>query len=593
MITESVTAPSRWWRNPVARGGIALLVLHGAWRGRIAFESYYWQDDYYFLSRVRQHGLDPATIFERWNGHLLPGKYVLAGILLDGGTTFNLAAVMLIAASLVGGGLMLWVLLELFGPRPLILVGYAAMLFTPLGLVSTTWWSYGTEGLALQIALLGVLGSYLAYRRTGSIRYVVAAAITFSAMLFLWEKVLLAPLVTLGVAVLLLPRATSTVTELRRLVRDERAFWAPLAVVGISYGVWFAATMPSATASTGDLDVAGYLAAVIGDVLLPGLLGGPWTADGAVNTLFGVPSRMVVGMCAAFWIVLVVATVRVRRGAAMRAWAMAAGYLTFALLLVLWQRAGAANFLARDPRYVLDAVPVIVIAALAAMIPTLGSSAAPPPVMSRSVEDRLALPIVIALIASGWVSTGLLTPPLQHAGARTFVNGLSQALAHEPGASVIDAPAPPVEVVIQPLSTVTTAMGLTARLDEPSADLRIADGVGNLRPADIPRPDFTAQAEQGGCDWLVRADREPVSMRPGLTEPGLRIVRIGYLATLPTSLRVRIDGVTQTVATAGALGHVAVVTRGPVSEIEVTGVDVTRGVCVSDIQVGAPWPGAG
>lgn len=443
----------------------------------------------------------------------------------------------------------------------------------------------------MQVAMFGVTGSYLAWRRSRAHRWVWTGLAALALGLAFWEKSILAVVFAVGVAALVVDATASVRSRLVALWQSERGFWLPQAVVVIGYAAAYV-TERAARSSSAVVDGPQFVTDAVGRTLLTGLVGGPWTDTGADNTLFGVPASWALVLTVVGWVWLIAWTVRSRGPAAIRAWTLALAYLALALGLVLWQRAGLSNFLARDPRYVLDAVPVVLVAMMGALVPGPRSQGTEPSTADGDavtlVEERYTPILVVALLASAWVSTTALLPTLQHGYSRSFVASLEDSLATEQDVSIVDAPAPPTQVLIQPVSVVFSAMGFPAVWNQPSTDLRIVDGLGRLASVDIPRPSFQQRGPDGGC-WLVGGDRPALKLTTSVTAPGrVQVLRIGYIAENPVELTVQVDGQQARLSTVDRVGHAFLVVRSA----RTMSVDAIGGrpACVSDVAIGDPWP---
>jgi hypothetical protein len=601
------------FRDPLLRYGALLLVAHLGWRAVIATDSYFWQDDFRLLAAVRD-GLSPNEVVPATDVYLRPGSLALAWAIAPAGADHRPAAVSLVVGYVVCGVLMLWLLRLLFPQRRAPLVGYAVYLFSPLGLVGATWWAYGVQALPTQAAGLGVAVCYLEFRRSRRRRWVAFGLVGFVAALTFHEMALGAPWVTLGLAMMLLDRELSW-RERCRSVRTDAAFWVPFAVVSlmsVAVLVVTGAVRPGVGASAVESPWRYGYDAVLG-TLVPGLLGGPWTGDGAAGAALAVPPVGVVITCAALWVVVIIITIRRRGRVAVRAWTFAGGYLVVLLAVTLWHRADVANLLVRDARFLVDSVPVIVVAVLAAMLPVHAPSSSRWPIDAepstiervgadgaprvRADGDRPMDPapvVVVAAVAVVLMSSGISTDTsldrLQHAYSRHYVLALVRALEDEPDAQVVDASAPPVDVAPRPVSEVVHAVGADAGFDLPSTDLRIVDGFGRLAPVDLLQMEATARGPTPGCGWLVESSGSPLDIRLGVSRPGLRIVRIRYVAQRRTVLEVRVDQSTSVIATQAPFGQVDIVTRDGADRVGVRVRGTGDEVCVTEVQAGPPWP---
>ena len=96
-------ARSRWWREPVLLAGAALILLQTIVRARIVLPSYYWADDFLHVGLVRRVGLTQEFLVRDHNGHLEIGANLVYWLIgRDAGLSFVPAAVSL-AGHAAGG----------------------------------------------------------------------------------------------------------------------------------------------------------------------------------------------------------------------------------------------------------------------------------------------------------------------------------------------------------------------------------------------------------------------------------------------------------------------------------------------------------
>lgn len=581
--------------------GVALWTVQLVWRGAISFGSYFWQDDFRFLYEARTHGLGPEVILQDYNGHLLPGNFLLAGLIQGAGDSFTAAAITLVVGQGLSGLLMLWVLAQLFPSSLTALIGYVAYLFSPLGLVASTWWAYGIQAWPMQIALLGVIGCYLSWRRRPRAHWIVLSLAFLALGLVFYEKSLLVMIALWGVGVLIL-QPTSPLVHRLKAVASEWRFWLPPLSLALAWALLFVLMTASDRPVSRDVNLFNFLVDSLGKTLLPGLLGGPWTADGVLNTLMGSPSTGAVVLVALAWGLFVLWTVLRRRDAAIRAWILAACYVATLLVLVVSQRADFANFLARDPRYLLDAVPVLVICGLAAINPVADGTnpvaASPdrevttvgPPHGSWEVPVRYAALAMVALVGSSWFTVVRTVPLLQHDYSRNYVRTLKAANEAEPGLSVVNAPAPSTAVLARSVREVAVAMDIPLVWDEATTDLRIVDGLGQLSQLEIANPEFAQVGPARDCGWYLGKPDATVDLAPALAPRVGRVMRFGYLSQSPVEITVAASGVRQSVQIPPGVGHVYFVTNGAVDNVSLSRGQSQAGLCITDVSVGSPWP---
>jgi hypothetical protein len=149
-----------------------------------------------------------------------------------------------------------------------------------------------------------------------------------------------------------------------------------------------------------------------------------------------------------------------------------------------------------------------------------------------------------------------------------------------------------VDVVARPISELARAMRLSVVWDAPSADLRIVNGLGQLAPVEVIAADSEAKGPEPGCGWALKAGDDPVVLPVSAADPGLRVLRVAYVSAAPATLELTVDGEPVRVATDLPVGHVDVVTRAPVRRVTARTATPGSSVCLSEVRLGGPWPGA-
>ena len=161
-------------------------VVH-AW---VALHGYFGQDDFVITYRAAHADpLDFGYLFQDYNGHLVPGTFLLAWLQTAiAPLNYAVATVPLI----IMHGIALWlfwrVLVRLFGYHWALLPAFAMLSASPLILFPTLWWAYGMQLLPLLVTMAAALLAHLRYLDTGATRHAVhALAWTVGGLLF-YEK---------------------------------------------------------------------------------------------------------------------------------------------------------------------------------------------------------------------------------------------------------------------------------------------------------------------------------------------------------------------------------------------------------------------
>ncbi len=366
--TSTVAASRRRspWLGPQGLAAVLVLVVTAGWRGVLLEGSYFNQDDYYLTSRaLAQTTWSWSYLMEPVAGHVMPLQHATHWLVghhlpFDWQSVAFLILLLQLTCGIIAWHLLSHLLPDRWARVPLL----ALLMWAPLTLATTLWWS---ASMSLWPHLLSALVATLALvrERLGRGRSWVNVPLCLVACLFglAWHErsVLIAPLLV-GLAL-----ALSPADGWRRIPEALRRFW----VLWLAYAVGMVAYLwlhvEITTVSPGVATTRKYVELSIAYVFenaLPGLVGGPWTAEvrgGAV-----VPPVWVSVLSGL--LVLVVTIVLLRRGGADARWALLllVVYLALDLALVLAGRVGFGRILGYDPRYASDLLlPAVLAVALA------------------------------------------------------------------------------------------------------------------------------------------------------------------------------------------------------------------------------------
>jgi hypothetical protein len=578
-------------------GGLALVVLQTVVRIVLVSRGYFWQDDFVYLSQARTDGFSADFILQDYNDHLQPGQFTLVWLVLQlFGYSYAAAATTMVVLQLAASLALLWVLRRLFGNSGLLLIPFAAYLFTPLGLAPGTWWAASLQALPLQIFMLIAIGAASAAIDRGSWRWTVTSWIAFAAGLLFWEKALLILPAVVGVVILVMLRGQKVRARWSRL-RAAWGLWVGYLVIAVAYVGWYAATISfDSDQGTAEADVGQVLHKVLLQTWLPGLFGGPWSGTGAENTIAPTPEPAVVVLCVALAAAVVLGSLLLRGLSALEGWVLLVGYLAVDIALVVVGRTDYATFLARDPRYIVDALPIAVIAVCAAYAPRPVTAADAATLRTRWT-DRLTERIgpavlssaVLVLVASGLYTMTQTSGELRHTYAKDYTNNALAAARADPSLVLVDSSAPPTAVVAQPVSVLYSAAGVDVAFDEPTTRLSILDGFGQPKPVNLVSRTLNKKGPRPDCGWLV--DREPTSIvyiEP-LTDHR-SMLRLGYVTGDSTTLAIEVGDTRHEVFATTGLGDAFVPLPAAGGQLRVSVASGHSPVCVSDVTVGVPWP---
>ena len=573
--------------GPVALAALGMVGVQFVVRLLIVPQSFWWEDDFFHLAQARTEGLRPDFLVSDYNDHLeiLPNfLWWLLTRVTD--SSWAPAAVLILLLSLAASSAMFALLHELFGPRPAVLVPFAAYLFSPLGLVPVTWLAAGIDALPMQVALLGTAWAMVRLQRTGQRRWWAAAVALHVLGLLAWEKGALVLPFVLGLQLLVLDAGRPVRERLAALRRQWPVWLSHVVVLAVFTVVYLQVVDGSERRDVTGADYVGAARTTLFRVLVPGLFGAPWKRGDALNTLYPDPGPVLAVVFALLLGVLVVLSfLRTGRRAA-GPWLLAAAYVGADIGLMLWGRAGFLSLVARDPRYVSDAVPVVLVCATAAFlgVPTRARAAV--------ADSRSALApagAVAAVVSVGsLLTTFQLAPVLEHRYARDYVTGVLVRAEADPGSSILDTPVPKLVSGNVDHRGLVWAMGRRVTFNQPSTRMLVFDEASRLVPVAIVDATLTQKGPVSDCGWPVAAQRRLIARVPAHAGPD-RVLRVGNLTGVAGTLTVDVGGLEQSVAVDAGLSvawfHLPHPSGDIVASFEAKD---GSGTCVTDLVLGTP-----
>ncbi|HST82833.1 MAG TPA: hypothetical protein VLL08_13955 [Kineosporiaceae bacterium] len=361
--------------------------------------SWWYQDDLNILARAANRTLSPDQLFSNYNGHLIPGTWVIAWALdrvapLQWWPAAVLTLIFVAATDLM----MLALLRRLFGNRPAILVPYAMFCSTSLVLTSTLWWAAALEWLPLSLSMITALWFHVGYLRTRRRTDALGVLLAILFGLAFFEKAL----VTLLVLALFTVCYATPGSLWRRPWRGFRLYWGYWLVQAVLAGGYLWLYLTRTTIDTGPAskvsDVVEVTRLMILETLLPSLIGGPlnwYTTPGSNIGAWPHPSSALVILAAAMMAAAVIGSLLVIRGS-WRAWLLLAVYLGISVTLVARVRLGFVGpWIGRDQRYLTDLAVMVPLCLGLAFLPLrdglLGATVAAPVRPSRVAVRRQEL----------------------------------------------------------------------------------------------------------------------------------------------------------------------------------------------------------
>ena len=159
----------------VGQLALALIAVQTLFRTWGVLTGFFYEDDFRYVYDAATSGLSADYLMQDYNGHLMPGEFLLVGVLQAvAPMNFDVVAVVLLLFQ-VAASLTVWALLrELVGPRLGALVPLALYLFSPLTLGSFLWYAASIQAVPLQLTLAGCLLFHVRYLRRGSAKDALA-----------------------------------------------------------------------------------------------------------------------------------------------------------------------------------------------------------------------------------------------------------------------------------------------------------------------------------------------------------------------------------------------------------------------------------
>jgi hypothetical protein len=578
--------------DPMLLAGASLILLQTVVRAVIVFPSYYWQDDFGHLDLARRLGLSQEFLVRDYNSHLEIGPNLVYWLFGSSGSlSFAPAALSLVVMQLLASCLLLAVLRQLFGRSPWLLLPFAGYLFTPLGLPVATWWAAGLEAMPLQIAMLLSLLGVIRAVREHSWRWAAVSVGGHVLGLLFWEKAALI-LPTLVAALLLVEWAGEPFGRRLLLLGRQWRYLVPHGIVLALYIPFYLSVVDFSDVLTRDRpSLLSTSSEALFRLLIPGIFGGPWTTSGAENTVFPYPPNAVAVFFVVLFLAIVAGSVLLRGGRAFNGWAFLGGYV--AVDLILLNRAELIGLAVRDPRYITDSLPIIAIGFCAAFTGPLVQRRLPASVGRPGTVPGSPMAVTAFLMASSLLTSFLLAGGLQHRDTRNFAFGVVKAMDSNPGVSVINGPVPANLNGFTDLDRMLQALGEERTFDQPGIDVRMFDGLADLRPIMVVDPRLQKSGPDPDCGWTVEGEWQRLGALP---DPGRgsQVLRLGYVTGQEATLQLAVGGREQSFPVSPGLGHVTFVVTGQQGEIAVRVADVVSGgLCVVDVEVGAPWPADG
>jgi hypothetical protein len=501
--------------SAVAVTAATLIVIQLVIRGVLAFGGYFYWDDLILVGRAgTQHLLSASYLFDDHDGHVMPGAFLVAGVItLLAPLNWLWPALSLVVLQLLASLALLRALYVILGWRPVLLLPLTFALFTPLGLPAFAWWAAGLNSLPMVAALAWVCGDAIMLVRTGNQRYALTGALVFLGGLLFFEKAAVIPFVAFAVTALL-EYVRGEAHWFREVWHRGIRLWSTgLALTVVWIGLYIAVVDQQRWSS--DLPMAwNLLVRSITHGIVPGLAGGPWEWERwAPASPWATPplAAMLLG-----WLVLVaaVAISLARKQRIGAVWLAAAGYAVACQVPIYLMRSSrfTAIELAQTLRYLPDLVVVLaVLAAVAFCAPNrpgtqwLNASAA---------RTAVTAGVTVAFLVSSLHSTATFLTSWRDNPTKSYLDNARTALAQARAGS--NAPMLDQEVDPQVLQRVAWPENLISHMfallpnrpeiSSSTTDLRILDMTGRLANGQVTWVRAMAPGPKPQCGYLLQTD---------------------------------------------------------------------------------------
>ena len=578
-----------------------LIALQAGLRAWQLYPSWFYGDDYRLLDDATGTPFSLGYLLEPFDSQFMPLGRAVAWLVAESGQlNWSLAATLTLGIQVLASAACLWMLVTLFGARWGVLAPLALYLTSALSLPGLMWWAASLNQLPLQAVVFAAVGAWVRYLRGARWPWLLATLTIVAVGLLAYVKALL----VLGALAFIVLGYFSSGGPRARVVGAVRAYWPAAAgavALGGSFAVYYLTEVPSVFEEASG-PVAGDLAqTMLGTAFPSGLAGGPWRWDVA-NPPAAVadPPAFLVSVS---WVViaLVVSVVALRRRRSLRAWALLAGYLAAAYVLLLVSRAPiSGGYGGLEYRYLTDVAAVAVLCLALATMSLRGavesSEAREQPLLQLAPPVWLVAGLTAAVCLSSLVSSALYARVWHH--DHPGADYLARAVDGVDGQGELDladqvVPAEVVTPLVAPLNTTKRLLPLAVgnvRFPRTTDSLVVLDESGTPFRAAVEEEVTSLPGPLAGCGWPVRQGRTvSVPLGAEVLEFGWW-VQVEYLASADDVMLVRAGRREQEVQVSQGLNSVFINVEGGFDEVEFGGTSPGTTVCIDRVAVGQPAP---
>ena len=595
------SAPRRW----VLPAAVLLVAFQLGLRTWLFAERRYFSDDFRLIYLADRFPLwSPSYLLQDFDGHLMPGAFVVAGLVERAGPLeWWPALVSLVVLQALASLALLRVLWVILGNRPVLLVPLAFGLFTTVALGSLTWWAAALNSIPLQIGLAWYVAAAVRLAQTGRWRHAVSgtAALVF-ALAFYIKAVLLPPVAFVLVVVVLLRDGARN--PLRTALRRVWALWVGTVVVAAVWAATYLSTRASDPVSDGSTDDVLVTVTTGLKALTPVVLGAPyrWSVFPPAMPL-SVPPPWTLTTAALLLLAAFLWTC-VRRRGALAVWLLVGVFSGAGLLMAALGRSGLGIGEVAPYAYRYFAGEAVLLPIAGAVLVSLRPRAGVRPSTDRRPRARrpwiapvvavLTTVLTAALVGNGVLSTVSHAREWEADRAGEYLDTVRASLAAAGPEPLLDQILPPD--VVSPLSE---PAHLASRAFDPLTDrpdfarattrLQLLDESGRLLPARIQPGVRVLPGPAPGCGYPVPAGAPAIVPLDGPMPDGEWTVQLDTTAAREGVLTVALDG-GEPVSAPVPAGTSTVFVRltGQASSLQVGSATDGLGACVTGGLLGVP-----
>jgi len=520
--------------------------VHLAVRAALALGGYFYWDDLILIGKAGTHHLlSGSYLFNDHDGHVMPGAFLLAGIIIRAAPLdWMWPAISLLAMQLLASLALLRALYVILGWRWSLLIPLTFALFTPLAVPAFAWWAAALNALPMLAALAWVCADATLLVRTGEQRYAATAALVYFTGLLFFEKAAVIPFVAFAVAALLL-HVRGEGSAVATVWRAGARLWTAALALTVAWVAVYVAVVNQRRWSFDPAMTGRLLWRSITHGIVPSLVGGPlrWNRWAPASPWATPPAWVMALGWVALGAVLAVSLARKRRLGAV--WLTGAGYAVACQVPIYLMRSSAhtALELAQTLRYLPDlAVVVALLAAVAVQAPD--RPAAPRGLGASPRLAAVTAGLTVAFVAASLYSTATFLSSWRDNPTKPYLQHARGALAAAHAASA----APLLDQEVDPLvlQRVAAPENLASHMfallrDRPEFSsattvLRMLDSSGRLVPAHVTWVRTITAGPTPRCGYLAQPDRPARLVLDGPLLPADWTVEVNYLANSDGSM---------------------------------------------------------